>query len=185
MTDMTKRVFLREVTDRASLAGRPAALLDRPKIEEAALAKASDGGWVVVDFEGIAVMTASYFDAGLWPLWGVVPRDRGLDALHPVLANIGQDVIDDVAIGLREHGGAAWVLTGDAPRLIGKVDDGTRRLLAALEQREPATAADLEGLDSIVRTAWSNRLAALYDQRLVRRQKDGKRLLYSVSWRSF
>src|SRR4051794_30117919 len=114
MTKVTKpALLLRRVVGRSTLGGRPAGLIDRPKIEEHAMACASSTGRVVLDFDGIDVLTASYFEAALWPLWDAVPRELGLEALHPVVVNVGSDVIDDLVIGLREHGCAAWMLTGE------------------------------------------------------------------------
>ncbi|MEO5927659.1 MAG: hypothetical protein ABIO72_03070 [Patescibacteria group bacterium] len=47
-----------------------------------------------------------------------------------------------------------------------------------------ATAADLSSnAQQIGLTAWSNRLAALFDLRLVRKRKDGRRLHYAPAWK--
>ncbi|MBA2540165.1 MAG: helix-turn-helix transcriptional regulator [Deltaproteobacteria bacterium] len=154
-----------------------AGINDRPKIEKAARAVAVDGG-VVVDCSGVEVMSSSYFDAAVWPLWSA-------SELFPILSKVPPAALDDIELVLKANSGAVWHLAKGEPRLLGQLDPSLVKTLDEVAKRGEVSAGDLAEVDrAIGPTAWSNRLAALYQLRLVRRKKDGRRLNYIVSWRT-
>jgi hypothetical protein len=171
------RVALAEVARRPVHAGRAAGFADRAKIERAVAAAAADGK-VVLDCSGLAVLSASYFDAALWPLWSASPE------LYPLLAKPPQDAIDDITVLLRANGGVILFTEKNAkPQMLGTLDPTLKRTLELVVEKGAVTAGDLLDVDgNIGATGWSNRLAALHELRLVQRRKDGRRLIYSPAW---
>jgi len=168
---------LAETVKRTVLAGRIAGAGDKSKIEKAARAAASEGR-VAIDCSGIEVMSSSYFDAAVWPLWSLAD-------FFPIMTKVSAHVIDDIEIVLKANGGAAWCLTKGEPRIVGALDSTLERTVQEVVRRGEVSAGDLADLDrAIGATAWSNRLAALYNLRLVRRSKDGRRLNYVATWRA-
>ena len=68
--------------------------------------------------------------------------------------------------------------------VLGPLGDDMRRILNWMQERGPVTAADLGALDrTIGATAWSNRLASLHNDRLLRRWKDGRKQVYALPWK--
>jgi hypothetical protein len=181
MTIERRRVAVAQVVGRDVLAGRAAGQADYPKVERAVRDVASEEGLVLLDLTGIGVLSSSYFDAALWPLWSVVPE------VYPTLANIPQLARDDIEIILRANNAAVWCLKKDgdrSPSLLGAVDPALKTTLGRVLERGELTAGDLADVDrTIGMTAWSNRLAALHQLRLVRRRKDGRRLIYVPAWK--
>jgi hypothetical protein len=178
-------VPLRSVVNRPILAGAPAGKCDFPHIERFILgAVPLSGALVVLDFEGITVLSSSYFTAAFWPLWS---QTFGIE-IYPVLANLGPAIEEDARLSLLVLKTAAWVTSWSAGERsqyskLGQLDSTLEKALEAVQDARSATAADLLKYDSSIgMTAWSNRLSALFQQRLVRREKDGRRLIYSPSW---
>ncbi len=170
-----------EVVGRTVLAGRVPGQTDYPQIEQAARAAASQDGRVLLDLSGIGVLSSSYFDAALWPLWSLTPE------LYPGLAKVPLAAVDDIELVLRANQAAVWSFKteGDrSPRLLGAIDPALKLTLDRVAERGELTAGDLvEAKGSIGATAWSNRLASLHQLRLVRRRKDGRRLIYVLAWK--
>jgi hypothetical protein len=181
MVTKTTTVTVAQVLRREVLAGRAAGQADYPKIERTVRAAATADGRVMLDFTGVGVLSSSYFDAGLWPLWSVLPE------LYPTLSKVPQTAVDDIEIVLRANNAAAWCFRKDAdrsPQLLGTIDSALKTTLGRVVEVGELTAGDLIDVDrSIGMTAWSNRLAALHELRLVRRRKDGRRLIYLASWK--
>lgn len=177
MTVTLAEFNLAEAVRRTVLAGRVAGTGDKSKIEKAARNAAVDGR-VAIDCSGIEVMSSSYFDAAVWPLWSLAD-------FFPLLTKVPAHVIDDVEIVLKANGGAVWCFTKGEPRIVGALDPTLERTVQEIVKRGEVSAGDLADLDrAIGATAWSNRLAALYNLRLVRRSKDGRRLNYVATWRA-
>ena len=168
---------LADTVKRTLLAGRMQGNADKGKIEKAARASAVDGR-VAIDCSGIEVMTSSYFDAAVWPLWSIAD-------FFPMLVKVPTAVIDDIEIVLKANSGAAWCVTKGDARIIGALDPTLDRTVQEVVKRGEVAAGDLLDLDrAIGPTAWSNRLALLYSLRLVRRKKDGRRLNYIAAWKA-
>lgn len=176
---------LARLVDRRVLAGRASGHADRPKIAGAA-ERLSPTGLILIDLAGVEVLSSSYFDAALWPLWTVTPPDT-----FPILLNVSTDAADDIKLVLKGVGAAVWIATTNPteaspndPVLLGELDPSLSLTLGTVMARKETTAADLLSVDaSIGATAWSNRLAALYQLRLARRRKEGRRLVYVTSWK--
>ncbi len=175
------KVTVAQVVRRGILAGRAAGQADYPKIEKAAKAAAEDDGRIMLDLTGVEVLSSSYFDAAIWPLWSLVPE------LYPALVKVPQTAIDDIEIILRANSAAVWSFKKDgdrSPHLLGAMDSTLKTTLGRVIDVGELTAGDLVDVDrSIGMTAWSNRLAALHQLRLVRRRKDGRRLIYVPAWK--
>lgn len=177
MTLTIAAINLAETVKRTVLAGRIPGTADKSKIERAAIAAAVDGR-VAIDCSRIEVMSSSYFDAAVWPLWSIAD-------FFPVLTKVPANVLDDIEIVLKANGGAVWSLSKGEPRVVGALDPILERTMQEIVKREEVSAGELAELDrAIGATAWSNRLAALYNLRLVRRSKDGRRLNYVASWKA-
>lgn len=173
-------VDVADVTGRQILAGRTNGEVDRLRLE-GVTRRSRSGDVVVLDLGNVEAMTSSYFSAALWPIWHRDPE------VFPILANISLDCADDIELVLRDRDSAAWHAHWDsglqASKIIGALDTSLHATVNHLIQKGEATAGDLLGLENgIGVTAWSNRLAVLYQQRLLRRRKDGRRLIYAPSW---
>lgn len=173
---------LRDLLGPSPLAGRIHGERDLSKIEDALRAGESDV--VILDFDKVELITSSYFLAAFWPLWG----DRGGQEWFPILANVGEQVLEDIVLPVRQGRGAIWTATWSAgslrePRVEGDLETELRLTLRlALEQGE-VTASSLHEQDaSVGKTAWNNRLADLHRLRLLRRRKEGRQLIYVVPW---
>jgi hypothetical protein len=122
-------------------------------------------------------LSSSYFDAAIWPLWTS-------GELFPVLARVPRAAVDDIEILLKANGGAVWSLGKGTPSCLGVLDPSLATTLGRVIEKGELAAGDLLDVDpSIGATAWSNRLAALHQLRLVRRRKDGRRLIYVAAWK--
>jgi hypothetical protein len=179
-----KAIGIRALVQGDTLAGRLAGQALRPMLEEQ-LRGAADS-LLVLDFRGVELVTSSYFVgafAWLWTSFDLVDRD-----IFPVLANLGEDSLDDVELALREMrlktlvGAFSEEGLGDVrPLNLDQVEAETYYLVERLGE---AGAGDLFRLDTRIQvTAWNNRLAALFNYRLLRRRKDRRQFLYSVAWR--
>lgn len=176
------RIPLFALLGRELLAGRQSAEHDLPKLE----AKLVDARpTVVLDFNSIADVTPSYFAGMFLPFCSVTEGPL----VFPVLANLAPDCRHAVVTSLRAARATVWGgtwnegLTDTAP--IGMdLDRPFADTLDKLRLRSgPTTAADLYASDnSVIPTAWSNRLATLHQMRLLRRAKDGRRAVFSFPW---
>src|SRR5688572_23864807 len=171
-------VLVRAVVGREILAGRPRGEQDAAALRHAAR-EAAIGQRVVLDFQGVEFISTSYFDAAFWPLWS-----KQLE-LFPLLRNVPADSFDELHFVLKDHAAGVWVDDGsNEPRVIGPLDDTLKKTLALVTSRAGTTAGELAELDSSASaTGMSNRLAALYDMRLVRRLKEGRQLVYFGAWK--
>lgn len=168
-----------------TLAGHLRGEAARPDLEREARA-AEPGSLLLLDLKGIAILTSSYFLASFWrTFWDssmVIEND-----LYPILYRPSLDVAKEIEVVLRERGTPALFATGDADNLDIRpynLDSSASETLDLLTELGEATAADLfERKRAIGQTAWSNRLALLHKQRILRRRKAGRQLVYSPCWR--
>jgi len=178
------KVSVSATVERQILSGRRAGESDWPKLESAVLRRA-DRGVVLIDLSGAEFLSSSYFDAGVWPLWNLANED-----LYPVLANVPGPVADDIKIVLAAHSAAIWSATpldlqAFNAELLGSLAPSLGKIIQHLQKNSETTAPDLASnreLEPIGPTAWSNRLALLHKQRLLRRRKDGRKLVYALPW---
>ncbi|MCC7536890.1 MAG: helix-turn-helix transcriptional regulator [Deltaproteobacteria bacterium] len=169
-------ILVTRLLGRTVLAGRAAGQADKHKLETAALAAVIDGR-VAFDLGGVEALSSSYFDAAIWPLWKS-------HEVFPSLSNVPPVAVDDIKIVLAASGGAVWCTGPGKPQLLGELDPSLATTLDRIVRVGELSASDLLELDRrIGATAWSNRLASLYELRLVRRRKDGRRLLYRPAWK--
>jgi hypothetical protein len=167
------------------LAGRLAGEAARPFFERELGTDLRDGV-VVLDFRDVALTTSSYFLGAfewLWTSTGVRGRD-----LFPVLANVNQETRDEVGLALTARGFRAlfgtFGLNGLSDVAPFNLDSDAAETYALIASLEEATATDLFRMNPKIQpTGWSNRLALLYEHRLLRRRKQGRQLFYALSWR--
>lgn len=167
------------------LAGRLAGEAARPFFQQE-LGRGSESGVVVLDFREVHLATSSYFLGAfdwLWTSPGVRARD-----LFPVLANVNSETEDEVRLALKARGFRALFGTfgplGLSEVAPFNLDHDAAETYALISRLEEATATDLFRLDPQIQpTGWSNRLALLYEHRLLRRRKQGRQLFYALSWR--
>ena len=167
------------------LAGRLAGDALRLKLE-GWLRSSPNGATVVLDFSNVELVTASYFLAAfawLWKSAEIAGRD-----LYPVLANLADEVQEEVTIAIEATG---------IKLLCGRIEGNSLSILHALnldsieketysrvEELGEATAGDLFRIEPRTQpTAWSNRLAQLFTFRVLRRRKAGRQVFYSLVWR--
>lgn len=181
-------IHLRDRLNTQTLAGRLSGERDRAVFEE--LVRKSVAAAVVIDFEGVQVVTSSYFLAGMWPLW----NDRGDREVYPILANVSDDIREDIVLPVRSCKAAVWMGTWtgaqyDAPKVVGELDVELRHTVSLAVEQTQVTATTLYDLDTqpedrrVQKTAWNNRLAALHQLRLLHRYKASRQLVYAVPWR--
>jgi len=131
----------------------------------------------VLDFKDVQLVTASYFRAAFEWLWG---RET-----CPVIANSVPDVREEIELALKALGlrGLFGVLRGSELTDVqpAHLEPAEAATYSKVHQLRRATAGDLYRLDRRVQpTAWSNRLALLYRQRLLQRESVGRQVFYSV-----
>jgi len=179
------KIAVSETVGRTVLSGRQHGIADQPKLMAAANRSAVDG-LVLVDLAGAEFLSSSYFDAALWPLWA-----NGNEELYPILANVSGAAADDIELVLKPRDAAIWRVAAkkkigfDAAQMLGTLESGLQQIIAVAKSKGAITAADLVSerpTESIGATAWSNRLALLHKFRLLRRRRDGRRLVYCLPW---
>jgi hypothetical protein len=184
---MKKRGFMLDlaaVAERTSLAGRRPGEADRKRILRE-LRTAPEGAAVLLNLKNVDVLSSSYFLACLWPLWRPSPGAAG--EFYPILANANDMIKDELSFVLEHCPGLVWHCEDadsiSSPSLLGSADSYDTALFKLLLKRGSLTARELHEQDpSIGITAWSTRLGQHHQNRLVRRRKEGKQMLYSLPW---
>jgi len=156
----------------------------RPRLDREVRA-AQPGSILLLDLDGIAILTSSYFLASLWrAFWDtsmVLEND-----LYPILYRPSLDVAEEIEMVLRERGAPALFGSGTTNNLTVRpynLDLPASETLDLVTELGQATAADLfERKKDIGQTAWNNRLALLHRQRILRREKMGRHLVYAPCW---
>jgi len=149
------------------------------------LASVSAGEVVLLDFRGVDLVTGSWINAMIVPLfrWACA----GQTDLFPVLANVREDWRDELELVAEWNHQCYLVCKGrQSPlrraTLVGKLDPAQESTLRAVLKCCPVTGAELERQWTEARvkaTAWNNRLRDLHAKRLVRREKKGREQIYS------
>jgi hypothetical protein len=149
------------------------------------LADSPTGEMVVLDFQGVEMMTGSWANEMIVPLytWAADPRND----FFPVLRNLrsGWDEELQLLAGWNQQC-YLWAKGREArPRravLIGPLDPAQRKTLEAVLRSKQITGAELERKfpeEGVGATAWNNRLKDLYTKRLLTRFKRGREQVYS------
>lgn len=147
------------------------------------LADTPTGDVVVLDFGGVELMTGSWANEMIVPLykWASDPRND----LFPILRNLKGRWDEELQL-LAEWNQQfyLWARDGrtDRARLIGVPDPGQRRTLEAVLRSGAITGAELERRhpeEGVGATAWNNRLKDLHAKRLLTRVKRGREQVYS------
>jgi hypothetical protein len=141
---------------------------------------------IFLNFKGVNVATSSFLRAGVLAFRDHCVR-MGLN-LFPVLANINDDIADDLKVMLEQRGDAFVVcdMSDDervsSIRVVGSLDEKQRLTLEAVIQEGETDAASLkekhEDTEKIGTTGWNNRLTSLAEKGLVMEVRRGRGKLY-------
>lgn len=142
------------------------------------------GSVVLLDFEGVELVTGSWINAMFVPFltWA---KDERQD-LFPVICNAEKTWLEELALVAEWTHRCFVVAEGPLPPrrafVVGPLDPGQRATLEAMLELEEATGAKLEREKpeaEVKATAWNNRLRDLYEKRLLRRERRGREQVYS------
>jgi hypothetical protein len=167
------------------LSGQPRGRLLFSKLVEAVRPE-DEPSAIFLDFRGVNVATSSFLRAGILAFRDHCVR-MGLN-LFPVLANINDDIADDLKVMLEQRGDAfvACDMGDDGPissiRVVGSLDEKQRITLEAVIREGETDAATLrekhEETEKIGTTGWNNRLSSLAEKGLVVEVKRGRGKMY-------
>jgi hypothetical protein len=139
-----------------------------------------------LDFKGVNVATSSFLRSGILGFRDHCIR-MGLN-LYPILANLNDEIIDDLKVVLEQRGDAFVVCSlsdngrVSSVRVVGSLDEKQRLTLEAVIKEGETDAASLkeqhEETESIGTTGWNNRLTSLAEKGLVVEVKRGRGKLY-------
>ena len=139
-----------------------------------------------LNFKGVKVATGSFLRAAILAFRDHCVRMR-LN-LYPVLANINDEITDELKLMLEKSGDAFIVCDLDdeervsSVRVIGSLDETQRLTLEAVVREGETDAASLrekhQKTESIGTTGWNNRLTSLAEKGLVVEVKRGRGKLY-------
>jgi hypothetical protein len=151
----------------------------------AALSGVRHGETVVLDFEGVEDLSASWVSWAVSPLmeWAATPAVELYPVYSGVLGHEGkwEDEFELVA----NQSGAVFLAvenTGCA-RMLGSLDTILVDTLRAVQRHGEVTGAGLKRLvpdEAIGATAWSNRLKDLHTKRLLKRTTRGREQVYTT-----
>jgi hypothetical protein len=138
-----------------------------------------------LDFEGVDFASSSFLRSSVLAFRDHCVR-MGLN-LYPVLANLGEEIIDDLKVVLEPRGDAFIVCDlkdgqVSSVRVVGSLDEKQRLTLDAVIREGEADAASLkdkhEETERIGTTGWNNRLSSLAEKGLLMEVKRGRGKLY-------
>ncbi|MFX0138582.1 MAG: hypothetical protein ACFFDN_33370 [Candidatus Hodarchaeota archaeon] len=169
------------------LAGATKAQNDFPKLI-LELIKAQKGEIFVLDFSGVESITASYWNNIIQPLLNFT-ADAERD-LFPIFCNIVDEPLEELKLTLDHRRIAILVSTEKNGilrnlELIGSIDNAHVETFNLVNTLGEVGASDIisqvkfelnEGMPSS--SGWNNRLATLYQMRLIRRTKKGRSYKY-------
>ena len=148
------------------------------------LADTPAGEFVLLDFQGVQLVTGSWVNAAILPLysWAAAPQ---ID-LFPVLCNLKKDWLDEFRLVAEASGRCFLVAENDREPLeailvVGELEPLQQEAMKVVQELGTATGAGLKRSnpeDSRGATAWNNRLKDLYRKRLLRRVKSGREQKY-------
>ena len=166
------------------LAGADMGISHLPKLLEAAL-KGAKGELLVLDFSGVDA-TASYLSQSVVKLLRMANAGE-LDRFF-VFTGVNKHTRDDLEIVLTLQKMAALLAdsskklgTPQALEVIGHLEPLYRSTLERIFSMKKATAEDLMSdakEERIQKTGWLNRLAFLANQRLIRKEKHARELIF-------
>lgn len=140
----------------------------------------------LLDFEGVAVATASFLREAVLRLRDAA-RAQG-SPIYPVVANAADEVREELDDLLRRNGEAmaACQTTNDgtpvSPEMLGELEPKQQHTLDLLREAGEADVATLQAIDrsgeAIGHTAWNNRLAALAAKGVVIESQHGRSKRY-------
>jgi len=153
---------------------------------------------VLIDFEGIEAVTASYLKALILP---ILLGDQGAikskfaredigkpeTSIYPAVTGLSEDVREELQDVLELRGlpcleALKWGEAGiQKARLLGILDPILKTTYTMLQRAQSASATQLHSSypgEQITITGWNNRLADLHRLRLATRTKQGRQWIY-------
>ena len=140
---------------------------------------------VVLDFEDIDIITPSYFLGALWFLW-----ERAHVEQHPVLVNVPDRSHDDVELVTNLKRTPVWIAAFvkssiTSPTLLGDLEATDSFALDQIFKSGSVSASEMAVKDDVLSiTGWNNRLAGLWQKKVLTRWRHGRMFRYALPWRS-
>ncbi|WP_146155881.1 hypothetical protein [Enhygromyxa salina] len=140
---------------------------------------------VVLDFEGAEVLTPSYFFGSLWFLW-----ERQHVEQCSVLVNVPEPSYDDVELVTKLKRTPIWAArypasTITSPTLLGDLETTDSFALEQVFNLGSVSASEMAVADDVLSvTGWNNRLAGLWQKKVLTRRRHGRMFRYALPWRS-
>jgi hypothetical protein len=188
-------IKVRALTGFSHLAGKAAALRDLPKFLST-LEGAPAGSTIVLDWRDIEIVSSSYWAGTLIAMLRMA--QTGHVDVYFVLVNVAKACLEDLRLVLELQRQAVlvgeWNSKSRSPQrvhVLGELDAVHEETFSLLKELGSVTPAALsrrvtETGSKVGQTAWNNRLTALYNFRLARREKVGRELLYSLAvWKEW
>ena len=162
------------------LCSRPTGERYRPRVDQSA----GIARFVILDFSGAEVVTPSFFLGGPWSLW-----EREELEQYPLVANLPTRALDDLEIVTSVKRTPIWTGHFEGgrfrdPQLIGDLEDADKEILFHALERGSVSAAELvKSIGRLGVTGWNNRLAGLWQRKVLMRTKKGRMFVYSPPWK--
>jgi len=167
------------------LTTRPAGIRDFGRVCER-LANVRPGDTVLLDFEQVEYVSASWIAAMMVPL-----SRRASEEANDFFLLIGQfpnNSLDDLQLVAEQAHIPFLVVTDFMPipskaKLLGILDFGQKETLSVVQQMGEVTGAMLAAMRPEFKAsgpAWNNRLKDLFEKRLLRRRKQGRDQIYKL-----
>jgi hypothetical protein len=149
------------------------------------LAEAKPEEVVVLDFEGVESVNASWINMAIAPL--ILWCSQTQNDFFPVLARFPKKDFDELELVAEKNQQCYAISSAVAVplarvTLIGPLDPSLRSTLTQLQTAGEVTGAELARTvpdAEILPTAWNNRLKDLHTMRLLFRRKEGRQQVYS------
>lgn len=146
------------------------------------LSEVPSGEPVLLDFDKVQVVTASWVNAALVPLMQWASSEQ--TNIFPLILNVSADSIDELRLVAENSHLCFLIASNESPpksaKLVGSLDAGQLDTLKTVLKMPEVTGAELHSKrKDIQATAWNNRLKDLHGKRLLRRQKRGREQVYS------
>jgi hypothetical protein len=163
------------------LSTRPKGIRDYGKVCER-LAKVRPGEVVLLDFDNIEYVSASWIAAMMVPLARRAAEE--VNDFFLLVRHFPAESLDDLKLVADQNRVPFLLVTGKSKtRLIGTLDAGQQETLRAVEELGEVTGAELAVKKPAMKTsgpAWNNRLRDLHEKRLLRRRKQGREQIYKA-----
>jgi len=177
---------VRKIVGQPDIIGIGAGKRALPRLVAAATAVGEADSWVVVDFDGIDMVSASAARESVLAFIAFL-NERGV---LPVHVNLNDESLEEVAFAAEALGRpvvTASSIVKDIPkgiRVLGTLDAKqlqTLRIVAELGEADAKSASDASQDASTGVTAWNNRLSILAGMRFLQVRKAGKTKYYSLT----